>query len=277
MSAREVEFSSVEELARRIRIHSVRMIHAARSSHVGSCLSVADVLAVLYGKILKFDPLLPEWPQRDRLIFSKGHASAALYAALAEAGFFSVEWLTTFYQNGGLLPGHVTHRGIPGVEVSTGAWGHGLPIACGMALAGQRDGAPYRVFAVLSDGECDEGSVWEAALFAPHHKLDNLVVVIDYNKIQSLGSVKEVLGLDPLAAKWSDFGWAVSEVDGHDVRQLEGVLAKVPFERGKPSCIVAHTIKGHGVSFMEHKLLWHYRAPDAKELNAALQELGAAE
>jgi transketolase len=262
----------VTELARRIRCHVVRMTHFAKSSHLGSCFSLAEILAVLYAKVLKVDPTQAGWPDRDRLVISKGHASAALYAVLAESGFFPVNWLATFYQDGGRLPGHVTY-GVPGVEVSTGALGHGLPIACGMALAAKRDALTHRVFTIISDGECDEGSTWEAALFAPHHKLDNLIVVVDYNKIQSLGSVNEVLALDPLAGKWSAFGWHVVEVDGHNSRELESTFAGIPFQSGRPSCIVAHTTKGRGVSFMEDKLLWHYRAPNDEELRQALNEL----
>jgi transketolase len=263
--------------ARSIRTAALRMIYRAKSSHAGSALSMADLLAVLYGKILYVDPARPDGPGRDRFILSKGHACAALYAVLAERGFFPVEWLETFYQNGGKLPGHVTHSGIPGVEVSTGALGHGLGIACGMALAGKRDGHAYRVFALLSDGECDEGSTWEAALFAPHHHLENLIVIVDYNKIQSLGTVREVLDLEPLAAKWRAFGWAVCEIDGHDCAQIATALETLPLMPGKPTCVIAHTIKGKGVSFMEDKLLWHYRTPDQDEMAQALAELCAAQ
>jgi transketolase len=235
---------------------------------------MADLLAVLYGGILRVNPGDPQWPERDRFILSKGHACAALYVALAERGFFPKVWLDDFYQNGSPLAGHATHSGVPGVEVSTGSLGHGLAIACGMALAAKRDGRAYRVFALLSDGECDEGSTWEAALFAPHHHLDNLVVIVDYNKIQSLGTVKEVLDLEPFRAKWEAFGWAAREIDGHDLGQIEKTLSQVPFEQDKPTCVIAHTVKGRGVSFMENNLLWHYRTPDAEEMNQALAELG---
>ncbi len=263
-------------LARQIRAQVLKMIHHAKSSHMGSSFSMIELLVTLYTKVLRVDPYRPDWPERDRFILSKGHACAALYAVLAERGFFPRACLDRFCKDGSPLAGHITHTGVPGVEVSTGALGHGLAIACGMALAGKRDGAMYRVFAMLSDGECDEGSTWEAALFAPHHHLDNLAAIVDYNKIQSLGTVKEVLDLDPLAAKWEAFGWAVREIDGHDFEQIEHSLLNVPAEPGKPTCIVAHTVKGKGVSFMENKLLWHYRAPDSEEMSKALAELGEA-
>lgn len=266
---------NTSELAARIRRHSVEMTHKANSSHVGSCLSTAELLAALYGKILHVDPLQPTWPYRDRFILSKGHGCAVYYAVLAEVGFFPIEWLATFYQNGSYLPGHATHTNLSGVEVSTGSLGHGLSIATGMALAAKRDDKPYRVFCLLSDGECDEGSTWEPVLFAPQHKLDNLIAIVDYNKIQSLGTVKEVMDLDPLAEKWRAFGWAVREIDGHHLDEIENTLSAVPFEPGRPSCVIAHTVKGKGVSFMENKLLWHYRSPQGEEFEAALAELKA--
>jgi len=249
------------------------MTHRANSSHIGSSLSTADLLAVLYGRVLRLDASQPAWPERDRFILSKGHGCAALYAILVERGFFPLEWLETYYQNGSPLAGHATHKNVPGVEVSTGSLGHGLPIATGMALAAKRDAKTYRIFCLLSDGECDEGSTWESALFAPHHRLDNLTAIVDYNKIQSFGRVKEVIDLEPLGEKWRTFGWAVREIDGHDLSAAEDALSRLPFEAGRPSCIVAHTIKGKGVSFMEDKLLWHYRSPRAEELEMALAEL----
>jgi transketolase len=265
---------NVEGLAHRIRVDAVRMIHSAKSSHIGSCLSMADLLAVLYGRVLHIDPAHPEWSDRDRFILSKGHACAALYAVLAETGFFPTSWLQTFYQNGSQLAGHVTHAGVPGVEVSTGSLGHGLPLGCGMALAGKRDARPYRVFALLSDGECDEGSTWEAMLFAGHHQLANLVAIIDYNKIQSIGSVAEVLDLHPFADKWRACRWSVREINGHDLSEIERTLCELPFVPGSPNCIIAHTVKGKGISFMEDKLLWHYRSPSEDDLQQALAELG---
>ena len=271
----ERESTAILELSNRIRRQSVVMIQKAGSSHLGSSLSMAELLAVLYGKILRVNPEQPDWPDRDLFILSKGHGCAAYYAVLAETGFFPVEWLDTFYQNGSRLAGHATHKGVPGIEISTGSLGHGLSVGTGMALAAKRDGRPYRVFCLLSDGECDEGSTWEPVLFAPHHGLDNLVAIVDYNKIQSLGTVKEVMDLDPFADKWRSFGWAVREVDGHDLREVNSDLSQVPYEAGRPSCIIAHTVKGKGVSFMEDKLLWHYRSPQGEEFEAALKELEA--
>jgi transketolase len=259
--------------ARRIRETVLQMTHRARSSHVGSCFSIVELLTTLYSCILRIRPDEPDWPDRDRLLLSKGHGAGVLYAVLAEQGFFPRERLDQFYANGTQLAGHVTHHGVPGVELSTGSLGHGLPVGCGMALAARRNGCPARVFVLLSDGECDEGSNWEAALFAPHHHLDNLTVIIDYNKIQSFGFVAEVLDLDPLAEKWRAFGWAVSEIDGHNHEEILATLEKLPLQPGKPTCVVAHTIKGRGVSFMEKKILWHYRPPDAKELELALEEI----
>jgi len=269
------EIAFLKGFAARIRHQTLLMINEAKSSHIGTCFSMAELLAVLYGKILRVDSTDPDWPERDRFILSKGHGAAALYAALAERDFFPSEWLKTFYQNGSRLAGHVTHHHVPGVEISTGSLGHGLSVATGMALAARRDGKGYRVIALLSDGECDEGSTWEPILFAAHHQLDNLIVIVDYNKIQSLGTVKEVMDLEPFADKWRAFGWRVSEIDGHDVETIASTLAKVPFETGKPSCIIAHTIKGKGISFMENDLLWHYRTPQGDEFLAALAELGS--
>lgn len=277
MNEKQASQDAVPELARRIRAMALRLTHRARTSHVGSSLSMADLLAVLYGEVLRVDPARPDWEGRDRFVLSKGHACAGAYAALAETGFFTRKWLLeNFCQDGSPLAGHITHTRVPGVDASTGSLGHGLSIACGMALAGKRDGKSYRVFALLSDGECDEGSTWEAALFAPHHRLDNLVAIVDYNKIQSLGRVDEVLALEPLGAKWESFGWSVQEIDGHDFSQIGESLRGVPLAAGKPSCIIAHTVKGKGVRFMEDRLAWHYQAPSTEELKLALAELGEA-
>jgi len=251
------------------------MVSKSKAAHIGSSLSAADLLAVLYGKVLRLNPKKPSWPQRDRFIMSKGHGAAAYYAALAECGFFSTKLLETYSQDGTKLAGHVTSSGIPGIEASTGSLGHGLSMACGMALAAKHDGKAYRTFALLSDGELDEGSVWESVLFAAHHKLDNLTAIVDYNKIQSFGTVKEILNLEPLVEKWKAFGWSFFEINGHDIKQIEDTLGSVPLEIGKPSVIIAHTIKGKGVSFMENKLECHYQSPSEKQLKQALSELGA--
>ncbi len=267
------DISNPIHFSKMIRAHVLRMVHRSNSSHVGSSLSIADLLAVLYSGVLRVDPSKPDWPDRDRFILSKGHAAAAIYAALAECGFFPREWLDEYCEDGSKLAGHVTHHGVPGIEVSTGSLGHGLPIGCGMALVGKREHKSYRIFVLLSDGECDEGSNWEAALFAPQHHLDNLTVIIDYNKIQSFGTVKEVLDLEPFVDKWKSFRWAVREVDGHHCRKIEQLLRAVPFEPKKPSCIIAHTVKGKGVSFMENQLAWHYKSPNADQLKLALSEL----
>jgi transketolase len=266
---------STRSLASRLRLHAVRMTSAGGSSHVGSVLSMADIMAVLYGAVIRVRPEEPRWPDRDRFILSKGHAGAGVYAALAERGFFSTDRLATHYQDGSIFSGHVSHKGVPGVELSTGSLGHGLAVGCGMAYGAKIDSKSHRVFVLMSDGECDEGSVWEAALFAAHHKLDRLSVIIDYNKIQSLASVEETMALEPFADKWRSFGWAVREVDGHDHEQLLTSLSALPVEQDRPSCIIAHTIKGKGVSFMEHSVLWHYRTARGEELTAALAELQA--
>jgi transketolase len=234
---------------------------------------MADLVAVLYGGVLRVGPDRVGCPDRDRFILSKGHGCAALYSALGERGFFPKEWLNEFYQDGAHLPGHATHAGVPGVEVSTGALGHGLSMACGMALAGKRDRRSYRVFVVLSDGECDEGSIWEAAMFASHHRLDNLTVIVDYNKLQSLKSTQETLDLEPFTSKWEAFGWSTMEVDGHDIGQLASTLACVPHATSRPTCLIAHTVKGKGVDFMENQVLWHYRPPNDGELQEALAAL----
>ena len=261
------------ELARKIRRHAVEMTHLGKSSHVGSVLSMADVIAVLYGSVMRFDSANPRWDGRDRFILSKGHAGAGVYAALAESGFFAVDRLREHYQDGSIFSGHVSHKGVPGVEFSTGSLGHGLPVACGMAKAALTDSKMHRVYCVLSDGECDEGSNWEAALFAAHHQLHNLTVAIDYNHIQSLASVASTLALEPFAQKWRDFGWDVAEIDGHDHAQLLTAFAARKVSEARPRCVIAHTTKGKGVSFMENSVLWHYRTPQGDEYERACAEL----
>ncbi len=249
------------------------MVHRVNASHIGGGLSMADVLAVLYAEVLRLRPDQLDWPERDRFVLSKGHCCAVLYAALAWRGFFPPEELAAFGCDGSRLMTHVSHK-VPGVEFSTGSLGHGLGFGCGKALAAKRRGQPWRVFVMLSDGELDEGSNWEAILFAPQHRLDNLVAIVDYNKIQSLGGVSEVLELAPLADKFRAFRWAVREIDGHNHAEIRAALQALPWEPGRPNCLIAHTVKGKGVSFMEGQLPWHYKSPNAEQLAQALQEIG---
>ena len=274
LPSRRLTPDELPQFAQQIRVAALGMISRANAAHVGTVFSCAELLACLYGRILRVRPEQPAWPGRDRFVMSKGHGSAGLYAALALRGFFPRARLDEFSVDGGSLYGHVTHRGVPGVGVSTGALGHGLALAVGFAAGAMRQAAPWRVYALLSDGECDEGSTWEAALLAPAWKQSNLTAVIDYNKIQSLGRVEEVVPLEPFAEKWKAFGWDTREVDGHDI---PGVLDALDPERwvpaNRPRCIIAHTIKGKGVSFMEDALLWHYRTPKGEEYERALAEL----
>jgi transketolase len=260
-------------LALKIRRHAVVMTSLGRSAHVASVLSVADILAVLYGSVLIKRSEDPAWPERDRVILSKGHACAGIYAALAETGYFPVDDLMSHYANGSKLCGHISHLGVPGVECSTGSLGHGLPIGAGMAYAAKLDHKSHRIFVILSDGECDEGSNWEAILFAAHHRLSNLIAVVDYNRIQGIAAVEDTIGLEPFAAKWEAFGWNVRELDGHDHEALLDGLNVIPETGGKPTCIIAHTVKGKGVSFMENSVLWHYRTPQGVEFEKAMAEL----
>ncbi|MGN0793242.1 MAG: transketolase [Aristaeellaceae bacterium] len=264
-------------LAWLIRRHGLEMTHLSRGSHIGSVFSAAELMAVLYTGVLHVDPADPGMPDRDRLILSKGHAGASVYAALAERGFFPVEELQTHYANGSRLSGHVSHKGVPGVEFSTGSLGHGLPVAAGMALGAKMDGAPWRVYCVLGDGECDEGSVWEAALQAHQYQLDNLIAVVDHNRMQSLDFCENTLSLSPFGDKWRAFGWNVLEVDGHDTDALQAAFAQAQANcgTGRPTVILALTVKGKGVSFMENDILWHYRTPQGEEYEAALKELEA--
>jgi transketolase len=264
--------ADTHNLAKRIRIHALRMTAKGGAAHIGSVFSCADILAVLYGAVLNVDAERPTDSGRDRFILSKGHAGAGLYAVLAERGFFPTEKLQTHYQNGSDLSGHVSHR-LPGVDLSTGALGHGLSVAAGMAYGGRLDHRSHRVFCLLSDGECNEGSTWEAILFAGHHRLDNIVAIVDYNRIQGIAPVSEVLDLAPFPEKWTSFGWSVRLVDGHSHSDLRKAMTELPFTPGKPSCLIAQTTKGKGVSFMEDTVLWHYRIARGVEFDAALEEL----
>jgi transketolase len=261
-----------QELSWKIKRHGVEMTHISGGSHIGAILSVSDIVAVLYADILNIDPLNPEKEDRDRLILSKGHAGAAIYAALAEKGFFPVDELATHYGNGSRLSGHVSHKGVPGVEFSTGSLGHGLPVAVGMALEAKLSRKTYRIYVIIGDGECDEGSTWEASLFAHHHHLDNLTVIVDYNKMQSLDFCEKTLSLNPLDKKFESFGYNVVNIDGHNHEELKNVFNR-KYGNGNPLLILAHTIKGKGISFMENNILWHYRTPQGEEYEAAVKEL----
>lgn len=262
-----------ELLANKIRKHVLIMTQLGNSSHIGSNLSIADILSVLYGSILNYNPNDPKSKNRDRFILSKGHAGAGLYAVLAECGFMPLEKLKTHCQDGSDLSGHISHKEISGVEFSTGSLGHGLPVACGMALAAKINKNKHRVFVMLSDGECDEGSNWEAILFAAHHKLNNLTVIIDRNRLQSIYSTEDTLALEPLTEKWKSFGWDTIEINGHNHNELFQSCSNKKNIKTKPFCIIANTIKGKGVSFMENNTLWHYRSPQGEEYRLAMEEL----
>ena len=263
------------ELATRIRERCLRMTHRGKSGHVGSMLSMADLLAVLYTSILRVDPKDPDWPERDRFILSKGHGGGAVYATLTDLGFFPEEWLQGYYRDKGKLSGHISHH-VPGVEFSTGSLGHGLPVAVGMALAARYRQQKHRIVCLMSDGDCNEGSTWEAIMFAAQHQFDNLTVVVDYNRVQALGHMENVIEMEPFADKLRTFGWAVRSIDGHNYAQIEAALKTLPIEKGKPSWVLARTVKGKGVSWMENPVSCHYGSVNDEQLAAALKELGVA-
>lgn len=266
--------SEAEGMAKQIRRDVLRMCHGAHSAHIGSSFSCIDILSTLYiGKIMQVRPKEPMWNGRDYFILSKGHASAALYATLARAGFYPAEKLDSYYQDDSEFPGHPSMGCVSGVEVSSGSLGHGLGIGCGIAEAIKRDGGKNRVFVLLSDGEMDEGSTWEAILYAGAKKLDNLVGIVDYNKIQSFGMVEEVLDLEPLADKTKAFGWETARLDGNSCQKLQDLLESSFMKSEKPKMVIADTVKGKGVTFMEGKLEWHYRTMSEAEYKQALEEL----
>jgi len=258
----------------RIRARLVEMSHVSELPHLGSALSSVEILAALYFDVARVDPDTVFGPSRDRVILSKGHAANALYATLAERGYFPTTQLATFGEVGSVLPEHPSPHCVPGVEFATGSLGHGLSVGLGLALGSRITGNPFRVFVVLSDGECNEGSVWEAGLMAAQHQVDNLIAIVDYNKWQATGRSDEVLGLPSLSGKWTAFRWDVREIDGHDLTALHDALQ--PATSGRPRMIVAHTVKGRGVSFMQDDNNWHYRIPSADELALARKELGVA-
>ena len=261
-----------QKQAKEIRRNIIKMVAKAKAAHLGSALSVVDILTVLYFEILKFKPKQPNWSERDHLILSKGHAAAALYATLVQKGIAPRNCLKNYYADGSKLAAHPIIGCLPGVEVSTGSLGHGLPIGLGMALADKYDKKLSRTFVILSEGDCNEGSNWEAMMMASQLKLDNLVVIVDYNKIQAMGRTKDIMSLEPFKAKGESFGWQVKEINGHNHSAIAAVLKTIPFQKNNPSMIIAHTIKGKGVSFMEDSLAWHYQYPDKEQLKQALKE-----
>ncbi|MCQ2559804.1 MAG: transketolase [Clostridia bacterium] len=262
----------LQNTAKKLRKLVIEMIGAAGSGHPGGSLSSADLLTALYFSEMRVDPQNPNWPERDRLVLSKGHAAPTLYAALAEKGFFPLEKLKTLRQLGSELQGHPDFQLLPGLDISSGSLGQGLSIANGMALAARLNKANWRVFALLGDGETQEGQVWEAAMAAAHYGLDNLTALIDCNKLQIDGQVQKVMGIEPIKAKWQAFGWEVLEIDGHDFEQILEAFRR-PRQPQKPRMIIAQTVKGKGVSFMENQAGWHGKAPQGEELNQALAEL----
>lgn len=269
--------ATIDEMAataRRMRAKLVEMSHRAGTAHLASSLSCVDIVVAAYYSALRIDPRDPWAADRDRFILSKGHAATTLYTALAFRSFFPEALLDTYTEAGGCLSEHPGPRCVPGIEAATGSLGHGLPIGLGMALAARIQQRDYRVMVLLSDGECNEGSVWEAAMFAPAQRLENLVAIVDYNKWQATDRSEQVMALAPLAAKWQAFGWSTYELDGHDLPALCRALQNMPDGSGKPVCIIAHTVKGRGVSFMEDDNNWHYRVPNAEEVAAARRELG---
>ena len=264
------------DFAREIRILSLELCHTKKTSHIGGSFSIADILAVLYNEIIDLDLVLNDDINRDRVFYSKGHACVALYSALSLCKFFTKdELLKNFTVNGTYFTSHVNHN-LTGIELSTGSLGHALGVACGSAVAEKRKKIGYSIFSILSDGELDEGSNWEAIMFAAHHKLDNLILIVDYNKIQSFGRTEEVIQLEPLADKFKAFNWEVHEIDGHSINDIKAALLTAKNTRqGKPKCLIAHTEKGKGVRFMENQLLWHYKSPNEYEYEKALTELKA--
>ncbi|HTW10423.1 MAG TPA: transketolase [Acidimicrobiales bacterium] len=260
----------LDERSKQLRRLALRALAGGNRGHIGSTMSLIEILRVLYDDVLQFRAEDPRWPGRDRLVLSKGHGCAALYAVLADKGFFPVEVLDTFCQRDSILGGHPEAGKVPGVEASTGALGHGLAYGIGMALAARMQDRGTRVFVVMGDGETDEGSVWEGALAAGKHHLSNLTAVIDYNKIQSAGFVEEIQPLEPIAGKWRAFNFAVVEVDGHDVRQLQAVFGSVPFDADRPTAVICHTVKGKGFPVAENKPEWHHKAKLSAEVIADL-------
>jgi len=264
---------TLEAKAKLVRREIIKMIYQAGSGHPGGSLSAADLVTVLFFHVLRHDPHRPLWPDRDRFILSKGHCAPLLYAVLAESGYFPKEELKTLRKIGSRLQGHPDMRKTPGVEVSTGSLGQGLSVANGIALGGKIDRKDYTVYVLLGDGEINEGQIWEAAMLASHYKLDNVIAVLDYNGLQVDGPTCRIMDLEPVSDKWKAFGWSVMEINGHNISEIIEALKKVRKSKGKPTIIIAHTIKGKGASFMENKVDWHGKAPNEEEFNQAMREL----
>lgn len=271
--AKPLSITEMEAMAKRLRRHIITMTGTAGSGHPGGSLSAVEIVTALYFRLLQHKPSDPKWADRDRFILSKGHAAPLLYATLAECGYFPVEELTTLRQLDSRLQGHTDRTLTPGVEMSAGALGQGLSFAIGVALAGRLNSQDYQVYVLLGDGECDEGQVWEGAMAAAHFKVDNLVAIVDNNGLQIDGWNREVMNIEPFSQKWRAFGWHVIEVDGHDLTQLIDALNQAKLVKGQPAAIIAHTIKGKGVSFMENNYAFHGKAPTAAEVETALKEL----
>ena len=269
-----METAALRAKAAQIRMDLLRMIHGAKTGHTGGSLSNTDILTALYYQVMKVDPRRPKWEDRDRFVASKGHSVESLWCILADLGFFPKEELATFSQFGTRLIGHPNNK-VPGIEMNTGALGHGLAISVGMALAGKRDGKAYRVFCLMGDGEQAEGSVWEAAMAGAHYKLDNLVGIVDRNRLQISGSTEDVMGLEPLEEKWTTFGWHVVSIDGNDIEALVKTFEAAPAAAGKPTLVMANTVKGKGVSFAENVAKWHHHVPSDEQLEQAMAELSA--
>lgn len=260
------------EFSKAIRKTTLEMVYRAKASHVGGAMSMADILAVLYNNILKIDPSKSEDPSRDRFLLSKGHACTSLYATLGLKGFFDIKELETYATDGSRFLSHTSHY-IPGVEISAGSLGHALPVSCGLALAAKKKKENWKTYCLVSDGELNEGSNWETILLAPQLKLNNLILIVDYNKIQSFGFVKDIIDIEPLFKKFECFNWETYEIDGHDHQQLIDTFKACDNDNPKPKVIICNTIKGKGVSFMENKLLWHYKSPSEQEYAQAINEL----
>jgi transketolase len=263
----------LQDIAQRVRRDIVEMIAAAKSGHPGGSLSAVEVVVTLYFDVMRHDPKRPDWPDRDRFILSKGHAAPVLYAVMAETGYTPKDELKTLRKLGSRYQGHPDRRFIPQLEASTGSLGQGVSLALGMGLAARLNGSPSRTFVMLGDGEIQEGQIWEAAMFGAFHKVDNVVAIVDNNKIQLDGFVKDILDVEPLADKWRAFGWHVVELDGHDLAAVKAAFTEAEQTKGKPTALICHTVKGKGVSFMENNPKFHGMAPTADELKVALQEL----